>query len=157
MKIYRIISWLAVIIWMGIIFYLSHQVAADSSQLSSGITEFIVNGVNSIFPKLNLEVTQISFFIRKTAHFTAYFILGSLLLHAFWRSGVVGFRGVGLSLMVAVLYAISDEIHQLFVPGRSGEVRDVLLDSAGALTGIVICLVIWALVRKRLVKQSSET
>lgn len=153
MKKKRVISWLAVIIWMGIIFYLSDQVASDSSQLSSGITEFVVNSVNQIVPKVNLELEQMSFFVRKAAHFIAYFILGALLLHAFWRSGLVGARGVTLSFLVAVLYAISDEVHQLFVPGRSGEVRDVLIDSVGALTGIVVCLAIWLFFRwKRLDK-----
>lgn len=152
MKIYRAISWLAVIFWMGVIFYLSHQVAADSSQLSSGITEFVVNSVNQVVPKVNLELAQMSFFIRKTAHFTAYFILGALFLHAFWLSGLVGVRGIILSFIISALYATSDEVHQLFVPGRSGEVRDVLIDSAGALTGIGVCLVIWMIFRRKKAK-----
>lgn len=158
MKIYRIMSWVAVIVWMCVIFYLSDQVASDSSQLSSGITEFIMNGMNQILPKLQLELVEMSFFVRKAAHFTAYFILGALLLHACWHSGFSGVRGIVLSFIIAVLYAISDEVHQLFVPGRSGEIRDVVIDSAGALSGIFVCLVIWLIARRwKKSKQSTKT
>lgn len=153
MKIYNMISWLAVIVWMSVIFYLSHQVASDSSQLSSGITEFVVNSINQIVPKLNLELEQMSFFVRKAAHFTAYFILGVLLFHAFGRMGIVSMRGGAFSFVIAVLYAISDEVHQLFIPGRSGEVRDVLIDSSGALMGIIVYLVILLIIKRKKLKE----
>ncbi|MDY6314114.1 MAG: VanZ family protein, partial [Clostridia bacterium] len=58
-----------------------------------------------------------------------------------------------ISLLCSALYAASDEFHQLFVPGRSGEFRDVCLDSAGALTGILIFILIWSVKKWTLKKQ----
>lgn len=120
-----------VFIWMGVIFYLSHQPASASSALSGGIVEWILR----LFPfDLNEEIVH--YFVRKSAHFTAYFVLGVLLMHAVRVKRLI--IGIGVSLFISVLYAASDEFHQTFIPGRSGEVRDVLIDSVGAFFGIII-------------------
>lgn len=74
--------------------------------------------------------------IRKTAHFSVYLLLGVLVMNALRRSGVIGLKAVALAIGICVLYAVSDEVHQLFVPGRGGQARDVLIDSAGAILGI---------------------
>jgi VanZ family protein len=74
--------------------------------------------------------------VRKYAHFTEYLILDILVLNALTVSGVRGFKGFIFSLVFCILYAISDEVHQLFVPGRGAQVTDVLIDSAGAFVGI---------------------
>ena len=65
-------------------------------------------------------------------------MLGALTVNAFCTSGVCGFKGIAAAGIVCVLYAISDEIHQIFVPGRSGQFSDVLLDSAGAVIGAFV-------------------
>jgi len=57
-------------------------------------------------------------------------------MNALRRSGVNGWKFILFSLGICVLYAVSDEVHQLFVPGRGRQVRDVLIDSAGAIVGI---------------------
>ena len=75
--------------------------------------------------------------VRKSAHFTIYLILGLLILSFIREFRVVDYRAVLLSVFLTFLYACSDEVHQLFVPGRSGEFLDVLLDSVGALS---VCL-----------------
>ena len=74
-------------------------------------------------------------------------------------SGVAGRTGNGawrkfrkemfLPWFIAALYAASDEIHQLFVPGRSGQLSDVILDSAGALAGVAAFTVLWWLINRR--------
>ena len=56
---------------------------------------------------------------------------------------------IGLSLFVCVLYAISDEVHQLFVSGRGAQVKDVLIDSAGAIVGVGLYLVISRIMKSR--------
>lgn len=82
--------------------------------------------------------------VRKTAHFAEYAILGFLLTGAAslgngWKSFLQpGFTGA--------LYAASDEFHQLFVPGRSGQISDVLLDSAGVCFGVLLGMLFWRLV-----------
>lgn len=130
--------WVFVIFWMAVIFFLSSQQASDSNQLSTGITKVIVDFISEIFPSITPQVQWLNHIIRKNAHFIAYFILGFLQINALYINGVRSKKGFLIALIIAVLYAASDEFHQTFVPGRSGELRDVLIDSAGALTGISI-------------------
>ncbi|WP_243096886.1 VanZ family protein [Thermohalobacter berrensis] len=59
-----------------------------------------------------------------------------LVINAFVRSEVKGFKGFIFSFVFCILYAISDEVHQLFVPGRDAQITDVMIDSAGAFIGI---------------------
>ena len=62
------------------------------------------------------------------------------MINALRRSGVYGYRSIVLVLLICVLYAISDEVHQLFVPDRGGEVKDIIIDSVGATVGIGVYL-----------------
>ena len=146
-----IVSWGLVLGWMAIIFYLSAQHAEQSADLSGGITELVNVVVEKVAPEANLHIEQISYFVRKNAHFFAYMLLAMLTLNALRRSGGRGRKSAALSFGITVLYAISDEVHQLFVPGRSGQVSDVLLDSVGALAGIGLYLLLsrWKQKRKR--------
>ena len=75
--------------------------------------------------------------LRKIAHTAEYAVLGALLGRAT--------RRVGLALAVGVAYAVSDEIHQSFVPGRAGAPLDVAIDAIGVVCGVVL----WHLVRTR--------
>ncbi|HLR42962.1 MAG TPA: VanZ family protein [Pseudogracilibacillus sp.] len=143
MKRKYIFAWLLVLIWMGCIFYLSHQPASESSKLSAGVMATILQVMQAIFP-YSVEVSAFHSFVRKGAHFFAYFLLGILLYRALWGK----WRHFLLALFIAFLYAVSDEVHQLFIPGRSGEVRDVLIDSAGAATGILLYILLLRLLRR---------
>lgn len=133
----KTLSWAAVILWMGLIFHLSHQAAAASRELSTGVTEIVLAFIEKVVPNEDLDVSSIHHIIRKNAHFFIYFFLGMLVLHALNMSKGTGCKTIGLALLICVLYAISDEVHQLFVPGRGAQVKDVLIDSAGASVGIV--------------------
>lgn len=128
-----ILSWVAVGMWMGIIFFLSHQVGSESSDLSNGITTTIIHAIQRLFPFIPIEEAFFHHLIRKSAHFMAYFVLGMLVMHAL---GVFKRVKIMLGFMICVIYATTDEVHQLFIPGRSGEVRDVIIDSFGAAAGI---------------------
>lgn len=139
----RILLWTAVIIfWMSLIFYLSHQPATESNQLSAGITEIIINAVEKFVPNANFDIRSVNHTIRKKAHFFAYLILGMLVINALRKSGMSEYRSIVLALGICVLYAVADEIHQLYIPGRSGEIRDFLIDSAGSGIGIGVYLII---------------
>ncbi|ANU27608.1 VanZ family protein [Planococcus versutus] len=138
---YKRMSWIAVFAWMAVIFYLSHQPGSASSNLSSGIVAGLLDFINQLAPEIDLDVEVFHTFIRKNAHFIAYFILSLVSLNAWTSSGFRGGARVLLSLATTVLFAITDEIHQLFIDGRSGEVRDVLIDSAGASLGVLLYLV----------------
>ncbi|WP_416147517.1 VanZ family protein [Salipaludibacillus sp. HK11] len=157
MRVNKIISWASVVLWMSLIFYLSHQPATESSELSTGISEVIIKMVESIAPNVDFHLQDLNHIVRKNAHFIAYFVLGVLTLNALRRSGIRGGRSVVIALIVCVLFAISDEVHQLFIPGRSGEVRDVLIDSVGSSTGIGVYLLISKLISWRNSRKNVST
>ncbi len=138
-KIKIIASWAAAALWMLLIFRLSSQVADTSNGLSLGITEW----VNRILANLTqIEMDTLNHIVRKSAHFTAYLILAVLCLNALRVSGVLGRKRYISAISICFLYSISDEIHQLFVPGRSGRLMDVIIDTLGAAVGIIISIIL---------------
>ncbi|MBY7144348.1 VanZ family protein [Virgibacillus sp. NKC19-3] len=136
MTVKKKIAWTAVIVWMGVIFYLSDQPATESNELSNKITENIITIVDTIFSSVNLDINSFNHIVRKNAHFFAYSMLAVFVINALSKSGMRWYRNSIVTLGVCIIYAVSDEVHQLVVPGRSGELRDVLIDSAGASVGI---------------------
>ncbi len=139
-----------VVVWMGLIFFMSHQEASASSKLSSGLAIFMSKALSIITGKNDMDFSILHFLSRKTAHFLAYFVLGILIYRALPSSS---FKFALVSLATSMLYACSDEFHQTFVLGRSGEARDVLLDTAGALLGVVLYYIVkrnTTLIRDRL-------
>lgn len=133
----KILSWTLAVLWMALIFYLSHQPAIESNGLSTGITEKIVVMVEKVAPDIKFNMGRFNHMLRKGAHFFAYLVLGILMINGLSSSDIYGFKGIGLAILICILYAISDEVHQLFNPGRGGQVSDVILDSAGAIIGIL--------------------
>ena len=126
----KILSIISVIIWMIVIFYFSNQVAEVSGKQSGFLTRLIIH----LFGSEN-EPT-IHHIVRKLAHFTEYLILGLLVLNMlrYYNPKQI----IILALLTCVLYACSDEIHQLFIQGRAGQITDVIIDTLGSLTGIYI-------------------
>lgn len=149
MPIHKILSWTAVILWMALIFNLSSQVADKSNQMSTGITEIIIKTLEKIAPDTDFDIKSFNHIVRKNAHFFAYLVLGVLVMNALRRSKVYAIRSFILALGICILYAVSDEVHQLFVPGRGGQVMDVFIDSSGAIAGIGLYLLICRIVMKR--------
>lgn len=131
---------LATISWMALIFYLSHQPASVSGELSGSLLA-VIEQIVAYFP-FPFDGETVHFYLRKSAHFFAYFILGVLVFHTVRLYIDIALRSITSAFLITVLYAISDEVHQTFIPGRSGEVRDVLIDSAGSFTGIIIYLLL---------------
>lgn len=118
--------------WMLGIFMFSAQPGQSSAGASDSLVTF--------FQELGLSIPAdaLSFLIRKGAHAFAYFGLGVLSFRALQLS-TLSLRTVAtVSLAFVLAYAASDEIHQLFVPGRSGEVRDILIDTTASAGGILV-------------------
>src|SRR5699024_12711859 len=92
------------------------------------------------------------YIVRRVAHLSAFFILGILTMFAFEHRINRNTVQMAVAFLIGVLYAASDEVHQLFVPGRSGELRDVGIDTMGVLCGIII----YVLLQKMFRKMSSE-
>ena len=92
--------------------------------------------IERVTSDIDFDVSNFNHIIRKNAHFFAYLILGILVINALKSNGLKGSKSILIALAICILYAISDEVHQLFIPGRAGQVRDVIIDSAGAIVGI---------------------
>lgn len=136
------LRWLAVVIWATAIFLLSHESADSSSERSGLLVSMLLNlGVGD-----SLDISET--IIRKTAHLMMYAVLGMLLFIAL-KASIETRRAVAGAIALATIYATTDEIHQLFIPGRSGEVRDVLVDGLGACIGVSLVYLITKKRRKR--------
>lgn len=127
-------KWIPVILWMLVIFLLSHQDASQSGSLSSGLLTRILGLLAPILPP-KLPLPLLHLILRKGAHFTAYLILSLLVLRT-QEDKSTSFRLK--ALLLCSLYAMTDEFHQTFIPGRAGLVTDVLLDTSGAALGILL-------------------
>lgn len=140
----RIAPWIPAAVWMLIIFSLSAQPALASNSLSRGVTKVIVETVGKVIPldiemsTLNDIVSQFNHFVRKFAHFSAYAVLGVLVSYALSKNEINSNRVFILSMAICIIYAVSDELHQLFVPGRGCQLKDVVIDTAGAVSGTAI-------------------
>ena len=123
-------STILMLLWMFLIFLMSSFDATESTNQSN----FIVNIITNIFKIENIEL--LSLIIRKLAHFTEYLILGLLVANMFTKNNINNLYLI--SIILCIIYATSDEIHQLFVPGRACQLRDILIDSIGSITGVYL-------------------
>ena len=135
------ILWLLVALWMLLIFLFSAQVATESSGLSGRICRVVAGIITPGFDELPEAeqaaiVDNLQTIVRKTAHVTEYAILGGLLMLALLQYDKPIKWQALIALTIAVLYAATDELHQLLVVGRSCEMRDVMIDGFGAIIGI---------------------
>ncbi|MGN0613815.1 MAG: VanZ family protein [Porcipelethomonas sp.] len=155
---------LPVLICMGIIFYCSSQDSQQTNILSFNVTNKIARIIFTGFSSMSVNVQNIitsglNHFIRKAAHLSVYFLLGASVYAAaviFIRRYLAG--GV-ISTAVCIIYAALDEFHQSFVPGRTPLVRDIFIDTAGAVLGAAACFVIISVVChiKRLMKKNNSS
>lgn len=127
------------ILWTIIIFSFSLQPADTSSQLSSGFGRWLIEVfAPNLIEKLEMmpaeQLSHLHFLLRKCAHFTEYLVLGVFVMLSLKQIKVHCKALVGL--IICTLVASVDETIQLFVNGRSGQISDVLLDSAGAMVGL---------------------
>lgn len=141
MSLKKAVRWIVVILWLGLIFYLSSQPAPESRELSKSVGKLIVALKQMIAPDLTIEIHGFYSLLRKSAHFFVFMVLGFLIMYALSFSKIDSIKKrIGISLGLSIVFAIMDETYQYFVPGRGAQVSDVLLDSVGAMVGIGIWL-----------------
>ncbi len=135
--------WLPALAWSALVLYASTDLfsAKNTGSILEAIIRFLIGPLN------RHTFDNLHFLVRKSAHVTEYGILG-LLWFRVWRGAHEGFQwkwslaGVGIVLVTA----IADEVHQSFVPSRTGEAKDVLLDVCGAIT---VQILLWVIMRWR--------
>ncbi len=129
---------LPLIIWMTLIF--SASTGAGSSGHSFRLVMFLISFIREREISLTFDtLDSVNLILRKVAHISEYAIL-ALLAARYIQFGASQLKRSTIfgSFVICVVYASIDELHQRFVPGRTGAVRDVLIDSTGALTALVL-------------------
>lgn len=134
-KIIKTISWVLVAVCMAVIFILSAQTGSQSEQTSDDFIGFF---------ELNFSVD----IVRTAAHCLEFAGLAVLVFNALYRT--FGRFRPWLAFAVSALYAVSDEVHQLFVEGRSCQLIDILIDSFGAFLGIIGAMILGKILVRKL-------
>ena len=147
-RIFRVASICMLLFWMGVIFFLSSQNATESDATSGRVITILLSRFYPSYETLSESakaelISSFQFFARKTAHFLIYAVLGffSFLTVVSYRTLRFGQRIVTAGV-ICIFYSLTDEWHQTVVSGRSGEWRDILIDSSGAVAAL---LVLWLL------------
>jgi len=154
---------LAIMVFIFVQSAMPDVVSAEESNL-------IVEIIRSIMEKASVSVSNqemLSFLVRKCAHFTEYAVFGVSLLalgREIARSGRFSMDETSKKYVLVPLicwlfgtfYAVTDEIHQLFVPGRFGQFTDVVIDSMGVATGILFFFIIRRVIMRRVAKKADS-
>ena len=143
----RVLSWLLVLVWLIIIFMLSNMDSLESNKKSMKTINKVIektidksndigiinsninkNKIDNITIKLNVPM-------RKCMHFLEYFILSILLLNAI---NIYNKKVYIINIILCLIFSSFDEIHQIFIFGRSAKILDVLIDMSGSIVGELI-------------------
>lgn len=149
----KIIFLVLAVLWAAVIFSFSAKNGGASTNESRRAGKFIcsifVPGFNDMSEERQYEMAgKIDYPVRKTAHAAEYAVLGLLIAGTVydWRKKTT--QNIIVPYITGTIYAVTDEIHQYFVPGRSCRLADVFIDSAGVLAGIFTACVIIMIHRK---------
>lgn len=154
-----ILLWSMVIIWMGVIFYLSSMDTGESNGKSREVITKVVDTTvdishakGEVSPKSKEKmVDKLNKPLRKCAHASVYFILAILILNALLSCNNKHLLVALLTISLCFIYACTDEYHQTFVSGRTGQFSDVLIDTMGS---VVACLVYYRIKKRRIVENN---
>ena len=135
--VYRIISVTVLAFLLVVIFCLSAQTASESSELSGGVL--------GVLKALRLLIGEEQ--LRTLAHFCEFAALGFAAANAAFS--LYGYFRPVLAAVFACVYSLSDEIHQIFVPGRAFQLSDLAVDWSGVVCGTIVCTLIFLSVRRR--------
>lgn len=144
----KFIAVFLLVFWMGFIFVNSHMDSTVSDKESKIVTKVAIN-------KKNDEINSYNKIVRKCAHVTEYMVLSLLIYNVLVVFDTKKSKMI-ITFLGTSIYAMSDEFHQLYIPGRSGEVRDVLIDMIGFIVAILIIYVLKWLWRKKNEKRNKK-
>lgn len=156
-KLFIIINIVLVVLWCGVIFYLSSRTAPQSNAQSRPISGAVVRTIDKIENRnspenvLKKKIAEFDDKLRDVAHSGCYFVLALLFINLMYLIGKKKFIGVFITVVFCVLYSISDETHQIFVPGRAFQLIDLTNDFLGATAGVIIYLLgVWLIKMKNI-------
>ena len=138
------LSFVPALLMMYLIFSFSSQTGAESSSLSNKVTESVLIVADHVLEKgwndedIQVRVEKYGFYVRKLAHMTEYCILAITIALPLYVYGLRGFPLLLLAGLICVIFAATDEYHQTMVANRGPSIRDVGIDSIGALLGIML-------------------
>ena len=140
----RVLFLILLAIAFYVIFNFSAQDGEVSGSISQKVTEFIVKVISKI-KTMDVAtrlrwIEKLHTFIRKLAHFGVYTVVGFSVMGFMCTFDMRNIFKLLISFGVGVTYAVSDEVHQYFIPGRNASIIDVGIDSLGVLTGIFILI-----------------
>lgn len=150
----RWLRWLPVAAWMVVIFLFSAQNSQKSGDTSGAVLQWVLSrlyrGFDTFSPQRQMAIRELwHTLIRKGAHFTEYAVLAMLLANALWATALTVRLRWLLPVLISALYAITDEVHQYFVPGRACRLLDVGIDTCGAVFGVCLLAALGVVFRKR--------
>lgn len=153
MVLLRNLAGVLAIVWMCVIFAFSAQPKEESGEVSASFTYHMVSSTRTFFhldlsdERVKEIADAIEGLVRKVAHMVEFGMM-SVLLYIWIGQWEMGFlRRGGTAAGATAVYAATDEIHQLFVPGRAGRFSDVCIDSAGAVAGVLVFVLLVKLAR----------
>lgn len=142
----KILLWIAVIGMSIIIFGFSANNGEKSSGMSENITEKTMSVVEKVVTIEEAErediFNDLHYIVRKSGHFSEFALLSILVFCLAKSYNISNGKSVLIALSYCLAFAISDEVHQLFVEGRDGRVLDVLIDFSGSCAGAGVCCLI---------------
>lgn len=153
----RVLFALTTVSIMALIFELSGQSASQSSAVSGSVIEKIV----TLFPflqkgeEMSIVVESLQHIVRSLAHLAIFFALGSSISAFISTYEISGFLRFLISQIFCSLFAVSDEYHQKYVPGRSCQLIDILTDSLGSALGIAASLLVVFIANKLMNRRTS--
>ena len=139
----RRLVWVA--LWMAVIFLFSAQTSQRSKELSGAVMEQLTTQqTDAPSTEETPEQEFLHTLIRKGAHFAEYAVLSMLVAYAIWDLDLPKKVRWQLPVAVSALYAVTDEVHQYFVPGRACRLGDMAIDTLGAISGMAfLAALVW--------------
>lgn len=155
----RLLLWLPALAWYAVIFLFSAQTGTESGEISDRLA-FDLLRLETDNPWTLSEVQYalfqlVTFLLRKAAHMAVYFVLTAFLLLALSRLLSSTRRQAAWAIGLCAVLAALDELHQYFVPGRSCQLRDVVIDTLGGLCFLLLWTAVRAVQRRRAKKEAA--
>jgi len=122
-------KWLPVVLWAAIIFLFS---------ANPNPYRFLPAAWRSAIPLPTVSDSSLTEWIGQLMHFVEYLVLAFLISRALYKTSATSTKLPALVILISMLFALSDEIHQLFVPGRAFQIIDLFIDFLGSLFGVII-------------------